>query len=71
MSYFTRKTRKIKLLDFPGVHEISKLTLEIKILQQMLQDFQRMFEHFLDTRSYRVEHIPLEGPPGPNSPVNL
>ena len=38
----------------PSVHEIAKHKL--KILQQMQQDFQRMFDHFVDTKRYRLQY---------------
>ena len=37
----------------PCVHKMVKPTL--KTLQQMLQDFKRVFDHFVDTRHYNVK----------------
>ena len=47
----------------PGFHKMVKHTL--KILKQMLQDFQNVFHHFLDARHYRVNacfllHFPTQ-----------
>ena len=38
----------------PSIHKIVKETL--KILQQMPQDFWRLFENFANTRYYRVKN---------------
>ena len=39
----------------PSVHKV--VIQALKILQQMLKDFQRVFDHFADIRCYSVKWL--------------